>query len=155
MADARRGGTGPEHRDARGRLLLAAPCRLLGLSVPSRRGCQDSRFPAARGAGRFQPQPIFGESLSRLRHPAPGGGGGGPKSGPSHRGVAALRKGTGAQASRRQASGSVVSGHAGPGETATAQPPLAPLRWPPRAAWEAGAERAAARLCHFSCPLLC
>lgn len=44
--------------------------RLLGLEVSG-------------GAGRFQPQPIFGESLSRLRHPAPGGGGdgGGPRIG--------------------------------------------------------------------------
>lgn len=27
----------------------------------------------SRGTGRFQPRPIFGESLSRLRHPAPRG----------------------------------------------------------------------------------
>lgn len=45
--------------------------------APPPRGCQDARFPAARGAGRFQPRPIFGESLSRLRHPTPGGGGDG------------------------------------------------------------------------------
>lgn len=50
----------------------AAPCGPLAREPHSRGGC-DSRFPATHSTGRFQPRPIFGESLSRLRHPAPRG----------------------------------------------------------------------------------
>lgn len=50
----------------------AAPCGPLARD-PHSRGGRDSRFPATRSTGRFQPRPIFGESLSRLRHPAPRG----------------------------------------------------------------------------------
>lgn len=49
----------------------AAPCGPLACD-PHSRGGPDSGFPATR-TGRFQPRPIFGESLSRLRHPAPRG----------------------------------------------------------------------------------
>lgn len=52
----------------------AAPCGPLACDPHSRGGPRlDSRFPATRRTGRFQPRPIFGESLSRLRHPAPRG----------------------------------------------------------------------------------
>lgn len=50
----------------------AAPCGPLA-QEPHSRGGRDSRFPATHCTGRFQPRPIFGESLSRLRHPAPRG----------------------------------------------------------------------------------
>ena len=50
----------------------AAPCGPLARE-PHSRGGRDSRFPATHSTGRFQPRPIFGESLSRLRHPAPRG----------------------------------------------------------------------------------
>lgn len=50
----------------------AAPCGPLAGEQHSRGG-RDSRFPASHSTGRFQPRPIFGESLSRLRHPAPRG----------------------------------------------------------------------------------
>lgn len=50
------------------------PLRAAGLrSALPRWPRLDSRFPATRRTGRFQPRPIFGESLSRLRHPAPRG----------------------------------------------------------------------------------
>lgn len=52
--------------------VAAAPCGPLARE-PHSGGGRDSRFPATRSTGRFQPRPIFGESLSRLRHPAPRG----------------------------------------------------------------------------------
>lgn len=140
-------GRGLELRGARGRLLPAAPCRLPGLRAPSRRGCQDSRFPAARGAGRFQPQPIFGESLSRLRHPAlGGGGGGGPRSGPA---TARPPRCCAAPALGPRAAGPRLwraCGHAGAGSPPQPSPSPHPgrRRGPPRAAWEVGWERSTA-----------
>lgn len=64
----------------------AAPCGPLACH-PHSRGGRDSRFPATRSTGRFQPRPIFGESLSRLRHRLRGGGG--PGSVPGDRAPAA------------------------------------------------------------------
>ncbi|XP_046501793.1 translation initiation factor IF-2-like [Equus quagga] len=140
-------GRGLELRGARGRLLPAAPCRLPGPRAPSRRGCQDSRFPAARGAGRFQPQPIFGESLSRLRHPAlGGGGGGGPRSGPA---TARPPRCCAVPAPGPRAAGPRLwraCGHAGAGSPPQPSPSPHPgrRRGPPRAAWEVGGESSTA-----------
>lgn len=111
-------------------------------------------------AGRFQPQPIFGESLLRLRHPAPGGGGGGgPRSWSGSGAPAALLKSalTGPRTAGPGLCGFAGSPARGRGETAAAQPQPVALcrRGQPCAAWEAGPEGAAARLCHFSHPSHC
>ncbi|XP_058572743.1 homeotic protein ultrabithorax-like isoform X2 [Neofelis nebulosa] len=134
-----------------------APCRLPGPRALSRRGGQDSRFPARAAAGRFQPRPIFGESLSGLRHPAPGGGGGGTGSGSGDGAAAALL--LSAWASGRRASGAAGAGSSARGRPTRPRPSPSPQpgegRGPARAAWEAGAEGAAAGLCHFSRPPHC
>ncbi|XP_057356365.1 N(G),N(G)-dimethylarginine dimethylaminohydrolase 1 isoform X2 [Manis pentadactyla] len=87
---ARREGTGSGYQGAPGRWLPAAPCRP---ALPKPRPLTGLEVSGGAGAGRFQPQPIFGESLLRLRHPAlGGGGGGGPRNGSDSRALAALLK---------------------------------------------------------------
>lgn len=135
----RRGDRGLERSALQGRLPPAAPCRPPGPRARSRGGGQDSRFPAARASGRFQPRPIFGESLSGLRHPGPGGGGG-PRSGPRDRATAALPRSAGAWASGRGASGAAggrdrarAGDRRSPAAAAAPAPAPAPAPTPARA----------------------
>lgn len=101
------------------------PAVVSGSSVPRRRGCQDSGFPAAQDVSSPSPYlvKVFQGSVIQLRGAQPPRG----------------RRGT-AQRSRRPRSpppgpGAAWGARAGPGDTAAPRAPPAPLRRPPRAAW--------------------